>query len=145
MLSVAFLEVYGILIPEAVILFLAVFPLSFISLYALRFIALIETPSFHGLTFFLTLALVSLCSVMVDIMNLKSRSTSKGGFYDISMQLQSENKRLRLERNIYIHLCVTIGSISLKKMASLATTHTKKAGEVKLDTSAQNDTKRKRN
>lgn len=118
MVSVIFLEVYGILVPASVLLLLFFVPVSFVYKLVSKFINMIEGPNFHGVTFFFALGLVAFIALVSDMKSISNMHPNPE-FHDISLVLKSENKRLRLERNIYIHACAAVLCLSIKKIASL--------------------------
>ncbi|EPY30392.1 hypothetical protein STCU_04089 [Strigomonas culicis] len=65
------------------------------------------------------ISLLTSLAFLYDFLEWQSKYATKQRFPDISLQLQHDAKRLRLERNIYIHISACALSLSVKKIAEL--------------------------
>lgn len=118
MVTILAVEVYGIIIPASVFLFLFLVPIPLVYKLVSKLVNSIEGINFCGMTPFLALGVLSLIAFASDMKAMQGAGSSSS-FHDISLVLKAENKRLRLERNIYIHACVAIQCLAIKKIASL--------------------------
>lgn len=118
MTSILSIEVYGIIIPTSLLLLFFLLPIPFLYKLVSKLVNSIEGFNFYGMTPFLALGLAALIGFAVDMQSMKTMGSSSG-FHDISLVLKAENKKLRVERNLYIHACVCILCLSIKKIASL--------------------------
>lgn len=117
----AVLEVYGIIIPGAILLILYALPIPFIVNAVSGLVRLIERPNLSGITTFLGIFLMASLLFTRDFYtwNTNYGTQSKSSYGDIAQKFQMEAKRLRVERNLYVHACVACLALSLRKLAQL--------------------------
>ncbi|CCW72353.1 unnamed protein product [Phytomonas sp. Hart1] len=120
-MSLVALEVNLIIIPGCIIFLLFFLPVAFVSKTVSQLLQIIEKPSFSKLTFLSVIAIATFIAFLSDVAKWHSvyGSKPKPVFPDISIALQHDNKRLRLERNIYIHVLSSVLSLSIKKLSTI--------------------------
>lgn len=119
MVSFLTLEINLVMIPVLALFLLYCVPISAVSRLAERVTRLIEKSSLNGLTIMSAMAIISSFSFLFHFLEWQSKYQRKEKFVDISLQLQHDNKRLRLERNLYIQLTTCVLCLAVKKCASL--------------------------
>ncbi|KAG5496011.1 hypothetical protein JIQ42_02896 [Leishmania sp. Namibia] len=119
MVSVLMLEVNLVMVPVLALFVLYCVPVRVISTTAERITRLVEGYNFNGLTIMSAIAIASSFSFLFHFFEWHSKYDVKARFTDISLQLQHDNKRLRLERNMYIQLVTCILCLAVKKFAAL--------------------------
>lgn len=118
MVSFLTLEVNLVMIPVLALFLLYCVPIAAVSKVAERVTCLIESRSLNGLTAMSAAAILSSFSFMFHFLEWHAKYEQKEKFVDISLQLQHDNKRLRLERNMYIQLTTCILCLAVKKCAA---------------------------
>lgn len=130
MVSLVYLEVYGVIIPLMAVLLSFIVPVSFLNKGLAGLIRCVEHPFAGNLTALSVLAIITSFSFMFDFLawqdTFKARQQA---FPDISLKLQFETKRLRLERNVYIHMLASVLCLSVKKIAQLTLPRTVTAAQ----------------
>ncbi|KAG5497714.1 hypothetical protein JKF63_03980 [Porcisia hertigi] len=119
MVSFLTLEVNLVMIPVLTLFLLYCVPVRLISKTAERITCFVEGYNFNGVTIMLMVAIISSFSFLFHFLEWHSKFDAKQRFADISLQLQHDNKRLRLERNMYIHLVTCVLCLAVKKFAAL--------------------------
>ncbi|KAK7201547.1 hypothetical protein NESM_000218700 [Novymonas esmeraldas] len=119
MVSFTTLEVNLVMVPVLALFLLYCVPVPVISRAAERVTRLVESYNVSGLTFMSAMAIVSSVSFLFHFLEWHSKYDTKQRFADISLQLQHDNKRLRLERNLYIQLVTCVLCLAVKKCAAL--------------------------
>ncbi|GET91276.1 hypothetical protein, conserved [Leishmania tarentolae] len=119
MVSFLALEVNFVMVPVLALFFLYCVPIRAVSATAERITRLVEGYNINGLTVMAAMAIISSFSFLFHLLEWQSKYSTKQHFTDISLQLQHDNKRLRLERNMYIQLATCILCLSVKKCAAL--------------------------
>lgn len=118
-MSVVAAELNAVIIPLLGILMLFVLPIRILSQYVSKLVLLIEKPNVSGITVLAVVSVLTSIAFLYDFLEWQSKYSRKHRFPDISLQLQNDAKRLRLERNIYIHIAACALSLSVKKIAQL--------------------------
>ncbi|KPI85069.1 hypothetical protein ABL78_5874 [Leptomonas seymouri] len=119
MASILTLEVNLVMIPVLVLFLMFCFPITAVSKIAERLTRTIESRSLNGLTIMSTVAILSSFAFLFHFLEWNSKYAVKEKFLDISLQLQHDNKRMRVERNMYIQLTTCILCLAVKKCAAL--------------------------
>ncbi|KAG5471492.1 hypothetical protein LSCM1_01584 [Leishmania martiniquensis] len=119
MVSFVMLEVNLVLIPVLALFLLYCVPVRVISTTAERITRLVEGYNVNGLTIMSAMAIISSVSFLFHFFEWHSKYDAKARFTDISLQLQHDNKRLRVERNMYIQLVTCVLCLAVKKCAAL--------------------------
>ncbi|AYU81487.1 hypothetical protein conserved [Leishmania donovani] len=119
MVSFLALEVNLVMVPVLTLFLLYCVPIRAISVTAERITRLVEGYNINGLTIMSAMAIISSFSFLFHILEWNSKYAAKQRFTDISLQLQHDNKRLRLERNMYIQLVICVLCLAVKKCATL--------------------------
>lgn len=119
MVSFLALEINLVMIPVLALFLLYCVPIAAVSKVAERATRLVESRSLNGLTVMSAAAIVSSFSFLFHFLEWHSKYEKKERFVDISLQLQHDNKRLRLERNMYIQLTTCVLCLAVKKCAAL--------------------------
>ncbi|CAJ1033304.1 conserved hypothetical protein [Leishmania braziliensis MHOM/BR/75/M2904] len=119
MASFLSLEVNLVMVPVLVLFLLYCVPIRAISTTAERITRLVEGHSFNGFTIMSAMAIISSFSFLFHFLEWHSKYNAKQRFTDISLQLQHDNKRLRVERNMYIQLITCVLCLAVKKCAVL--------------------------
>ncbi|CCW65879.1 unnamed protein product [Phytomonas sp. EM1] len=119
-MSLAALEVNLVVIPGCLIFLLYFVPVAVVSRTVSQMLRILEKLSFAKFTILSALAIATSVAFLTDTVKWHSTYGSKPKplFPDISISLQFDNKRLRLERNIYIHLLAFILCLSIKKLST---------------------------
>lgn len=116
MVSLVALEVNCVVIPAMGIFLLYVASIPVLSKMIAFAVKALERPNISGFTLLTALAIVSSLAFLSDFLQWQSTyGTSKPRFSDISLSLQYETKRLRVERNMYIHILCSVLALTLKK------------------------------
>lgn len=119
MVSFLALEINVVMIPVLTLFLLYCVPIAVVSNIAERVTRMIESRSLNGLTLMTAMAIVSSFSFLFHFLEWQAKYERKEKFVDISLQLQHDNKRLRLERNMYIQLTTCVLCLAVKKCAAL--------------------------
>lgn len=119
MVSFLALEINLVMIPVLTLFILYCIPIAFVSKTAERITRLIESHSLNGLTVMSATAIISSFSFLFHFLEWQAKYQHKEKFVDISQQFQHDNKRLRLERNLYIQLTTCVLCLAVKKCAAL--------------------------
>lgn len=119
MVSFLALEVNVVMVPVLTIFLLYCVPIPAVSKLAARVTQLIEAYHFNGLTIMTAMAVASSISFLFHFLEWHTKYDAKAKFHDISLQLQHDNKRLRVERNMYIQLVTCVLCLAVKKCAAL--------------------------
>ncbi|KAG5497130.1 hypothetical protein GH5_01664 [Leishmania sp. Ghana 2012 LV757] len=119
MVSFLMLEVNLVMVPVLALFVLYCVPVRVISTTAERITRLVEGYNLNGLTMMSAMAIASSFSFLFHFFEWHSKYDVKARFTDISLQLQHDNKRLRLERNMYIQLVTCVLCLAVKKFAAL--------------------------
>jgi hypothetical protein len=119
MVSFLTLEINLVMIPVLTLFLLYCVPISAVANTAERLTRLIENHNLNGLTAMAAMAIISSFSFLFNFLEWQSKYAKKEQFVDISLQLQHDNKRLRVERNMYIHLTTCVLCLAVKKCAAL--------------------------
>ncbi|KPA74503.1 hypothetical protein ABB37_09166 [Leptomonas pyrrhocoris] len=119
MVSFIALEINVVMIPVLALFLLFCVPVTAVSKIAERLTRVIESRSLNGLTAMSAMAIISSFAFLFHFLEWHSKYETKEKFVDISLQLQHDNKRLRLERNMYIQLTTCVLCLAVKKCATL--------------------------
>lgn len=114
-------EVYCVLLPLSILLFLGILPIHAISSLAGKLVRIIEARNFYGVTVFLTIGIFSLIAFALNVREVNAKYALRESWKsNPTAKIEGLNNKIyRLERDIYIHVSLAAISLSLKKIASL--------------------------
>lgn len=139
MVSLAAFEVNLIMIPLLGVLCLQLFPFRPTRAVVNRIVSKIESFNASGVTLLAILAIFTGFLFAMELYNWESKyDHPKERAVDMAILLRNENKRLRSERNMYIHLICSILCSSVRYITHLYMRPAEKAAAE----SAQKDAKK---
>lgn len=120
-LSFLSVEVYLVLLPLSIVLFLGILPIHAISSLAAKLVRAVEAHNFYGVTVFLAIGVFSLIAFALNVKDVNAKYALREAWKtNPTAKIEALNNRIyRLERDIYIHISLAAISLSLKKIASL--------------------------
>lgn len=118
MVSLLAIEIYGVLLPVLACFFLTFIPgVSRAVTMMVNKLQALAPPSAPPLAI---LAIIFSVLFFSEFAHWQKSYSHRRRFPDIGQELQHEAKRLRVERNMYIHMCTSIACLALTRIARLA-------------------------
>ncbi|CAD2213508.1 hypothetical protein ADEAN_000095100 [Angomonas deanei] len=118
-------ELYCVIFPVFATLLLYVLQVPFLSKQLAKAVGEAEKLNVRGVTPLTLLSIILSFAFLNDFLTYQNKFSEKQAFPDLSLSLQNDVKRLRLERNIYIHMAGCASCLAVKVITKLHSTKTK--------------------
>lgn len=120
MVSLLALEVNALIVPAFIVFVLFIIPIPLLSRAMSRAMGYAERVNFYGVSVLTIVTVATFIGFVLQVIDWRRKySGGKPSFAEMTMEIDWEGRKWRLERNMYIHALATVLSAAVMKFARL--------------------------